>query len=69
MKNGSTSNTTPLPADGTAGQQFHAPVSMASSENDIDILNKAMSSQAKPSSPYTSGTIAVWQYYGHNLTV
>jgi len=44
MKNGSTLNTTPLPVDGTAGLQFHATVSMASSENDIDILNKAISS-------------------------
>jgi hypothetical protein len=35
--------TTPLPDDGTAGQQFHATVSMTSSENDIDILNKASS--------------------------
>ena len=36
-------NTTPLPGDGAAGQQFHATVSMTSSENDIDILNTASS--------------------------
>ena len=44
VKNGAKWNTKPLPVDGTAGQQFHATVSMASSENDIDILNNASSS-------------------------
>jgi hypothetical protein len=41
-------NTIPLQNYGTAGQRFHATAPMASSKNDIDILNTMSTRQDCP---------------------